>query len=56
MGRTTIIVVVDGLDPEYLDHCDVPNLRQLAAQGFRYSDPGTSPEQLGAIGPLPRLS
>lgn len=34
MGRTTIIVVVDGLDPEYLDHCDVPNLRQLAGQGF----------------------
>lgn len=34
MSRTTIIVVVDGFDPEYLDHCDVPNLRQMARQGF----------------------
>ena len=34
MDKTTILIVVDGFDPEYLDHCDVPNFRQLAKQGF----------------------
>ena len=34
MAKTTVIVMVDGLDPEYLQHCPTPNLREIARQGF----------------------
>jgi predicted AlkP superfamily pyrophosphatase or phosphodiesterase len=26
--------MVDGLDPEYLEHCAVPSLRELGKHGF----------------------
>ena len=34
MDQTTIIVMVDGLDPEYLEACPTPRLRELADHGF----------------------
>lgn len=34
MDQTTIIVMVDGLDPEYLECCPTPRLRELADGGF----------------------
>lgn len=34
MPLTTVVVMVDGLDPEYLERCDVPRLRDLADGGF----------------------
>ena len=34
MSQRTVAVCVDGLDPEYLDACDTPNLSRLAAAGF----------------------
>ena len=34
MQPTTIVVVVDGLDPEYLECCATPRLRELADSGF----------------------
>ena len=34
MPKTTVIITVDGLDPEYLDICDAPNLREIAKRGF----------------------
>lgn len=34
MAKTTVIVMVDGFDPEYLDHCPAPTLRELGKQGF----------------------
>ncbi len=35
MQATTILMMIDGLDPEYLDASPTPNLRQLAEEGFR---------------------
>lgn len=35
MARTTVLVMVDGLDPEYLDSCPAPNFRELAKKGFQ---------------------
>lgn len=34
MSQRTVAVCVDGLDPEYLDACDTPNLSRLADAGF----------------------
>ena len=34
MDQTTIIVMVDGLDPEYLECCPTPRIRELAGAGF----------------------
>ena len=34
MAQTTVIIMVDGFDPEYLDYCPTSNLRSLAKQGF----------------------
>ncbi len=31
---TTVVICVDGLDPEYLDACDTPNLDHVARRGF----------------------
>ena len=43
MPKTTILVMVDGLDPEYLDTCPAPNLRELARQGFLVEARGMTP-------------
>ena len=32
--RTTVIITIDGLDPEYLAVCDAPNMRELGRRGF----------------------
>src|ERR1035437_10918770 len=32
-SRKTLIVLIDGLDPEYVDRSDMPNLRRLMAGG-----------------------
>ena len=34
MSRPTVVICVDGLDPEYLEACHAPVLRALAAKGF----------------------
>lgn len=34
MAKTTVIITVDGYDPEYIDACEAPNLMALARQGF----------------------
>ena len=34
MPHTTVIITVDGYDPEYVEACDAPNLMELARQGF----------------------
>ena len=43
MPRATILVMIDGLDPEYLDACPAPNLRRFAEQGFRAHGGGMMP-------------
>ena len=35
MARTTVLVMVDGLDPVYLDSCPAPNFTELAKKGFQ---------------------
>ena len=32
--RTTVIITIDGLDPEYLAACEAPNLREMGRRGF----------------------
>ena len=34
MAKTTVIVMVDGFDPEYRESCPAPNLDRIARQGF----------------------
>ncbi len=34
MPKTTVIITVDGYDPEYIQACEAPNLMALAQQGF----------------------
>ena len=34
MSKTTVLITIDGLDPEYLSVCDAPNLREMAKRGF----------------------
>ena len=34
MPKTTVIITVDGYDPEYIEACEAPNLMALAQQGF----------------------
>ena len=34
MSKTTVIICVDGFDPEYLETCDAPNLTELGKKGF----------------------
>ena len=43
MPRTTILVMIDGLDPEYLDACPTPNLRRFAQDGFQVAGGGMMP-------------
>ena len=32
--NTTVVMCIDGLDPEYLQACEMPNLKALGASGF----------------------
>ena len=34
MRESTVVICVDGLDPDYLEACETPNLRELAREGF----------------------
>ena len=34
MPKTTVIITVDGYDPEYIEACEAPNLMALAQRGF----------------------
>ena len=34
MARATVVICIDGFDPEYLKACDTPNLRRLGGGGF----------------------
>ena len=34
MTKTTVVICIDGFDPEYLEACDTPNLRDLGRRGF----------------------
>ncbi len=34
MAKPIVVIMVDGLDPAYLECCPTPNLRELARQGF----------------------
>ena len=43
MARTTILVMIDGLDPEYLDVCPTPNLRRFIEEGFHVPGGGMMP-------------
>jgi len=34
-GRgTTVIICIDGFDPEYLEACEIPNLKEIGKKGF----------------------
>ena len=33
-NETTVVICIDGFDPEYLEACRVPNLREIAQKGF----------------------
>ena len=35
MEPATVIMMIDGLDPDYLESCPAPNLEQLARDGFK---------------------
>ena len=43
MTAPTIVVLIDGFDPEYLDACPAPNLSAMARRGFRVDGRGMTP-------------
>lgn len=43
MPRTTVLVMIDGLDPEYLANCPAPNLQRFASEGFHVTGGGMMP-------------
>ena len=43
MNKTTVIICIDGLDPEYLAACEMPNLQELARKGFSKIGQGMMP-------------
>ncbi len=43
MDAPTIVVLIDGFDPEYLDACPAPNLAAMAQRGFRVDGRGMTP-------------
>ncbi len=43
MARTTVLVMIDGLDPEYLAACPAPNLQRFASDGFCVTGSGMMP-------------
>ena len=34
LSNTTVVMCIDGLDPEYMEACEMPNLKALGASGF----------------------
>ncbi len=34
IDKTIVVICIDGLDPDYLEACETPNLRELARKGF----------------------
>ena len=43
LDSPTIVVLIDGFDPEYLDACPAPNLAAMARRGFRVDGRGMTP-------------
>ena len=43
MPKTTVLITIDGLDPEYLSACDAPNLREMAKRGFHVTGKSMMP-------------
>ena len=43
MNTPIIVVLIDGLDPEYLDACQAPNLAAMEQRGFRVNGSGMTP-------------
>ena len=43
MPDTTVLITVDGLDPEYLSVCDAPNLEEMARRGFHVTGKSMMP-------------
>ena len=43
MAMTTVVVMIDGFGPGYLEHGPIPNLRQLARHGFMVEATGMVP-------------
>ena len=43
MDVPTIVVLIDGFDPEYLDACPAPNLAEMARRGFQVNGRGMTP-------------
>ena len=43
MDALTIVIMVDGLDPKYLEACPHPNLSEIARRGFRAEARGVIP-------------
>lgn len=43
MARTTVLVMIDGLDPEYLATCPAPNIQRFARDGFHVAAGGMMP-------------
>lgn len=35
MNRPVVVICIDGLDPEYLESCEAPNLGEMASKGFK---------------------
>ena len=34
MSQTTVVICIDGFDPDYLQACEAPNIRSLGSKGF----------------------
>ena len=34
MPKTTVVICIDGLDPDYLESCETPNLSEMGRKGF----------------------
>ena len=43
MARPIVAICIDGLDPEYLEACDAPNIREMAQRGFLRTGRGMMP-------------
>ncbi len=43
MNIPTVVVLIDGFDPEYLDACPAPNLEDMTRRGFRVDGRGMTP-------------
>ena len=43
MNSPTIVVLIDGFDPEYLDACAAPNMAAMSTRGFRVEGRGMTP-------------